>query len=290
MIIRGGENISPAAIETVVAKNPRLAELIVLIVGVADSIAGEVPVAVTKSKVDSDTAQEIHKQIHDNMGKIYLLDEVISLQDLGLTDFPSTMAGKIQKGKLSEAVRKYREDRDKPITNVDISHIRDNVKKIWARAVGLQPDQLNLEDPITNYADSITVMRVKDKIGKEIGRSLSLAEMMEAGNLEKQIQLLEQLPAENVKGTSKKSKPERQGGPAVEDMAHLTENPEFFSATKDAVVDVIEPYGLGWDDVMEVLPAYDFASVLAETRIFDSWNFKMSFLPKNVDEKVCCVL
>lgn len=287
MIIRGGENISPSAIESALNKVPGLAALNIQIVGAVDTIAGEVPIAVTNRPVDAEIGRKIRDTILKTMGTIYTPDEVVSLETLGLKDFPKTLLGKMQKTKLTEVVCEYRRNLDAPVTNGHGSQMAENVKRIWARAVGLTPEKLRLQDPITDFADSITVMRVKDKIKKELGVTISLAEMAETDTLEKQIQLIEARPAEKgAENIQRVQKITRKGGPEPEDMVHLTEDPDLFEGTKDAVEAVIEPYRLSWDDVAEVIPVYDFASVLAETRIFDTWNFKMALLPKQVDEKV----
>jgi aryl carrier-like protein len=196
------------------------------------------------------------------------------------------MAGKIQKTKVAKLVRDFRKERDEPSSNGANNALEKDVREIWARAVGLQPEKLSLDEPISNFADSITVMRVRDKIKRQTGKSLSLSEMAEAGTLAAQIKLLETQTV-TAEVTQQKELPQREGPPYIDDMAHLTEDPDLFDATKDLILKAISPYGLDWNDVQDVLPAYDFASVMAETRLFDTWNFKMTLLPNNVQKKVC---
>jgi aryl carrier-like protein len=285
MIIRGGENISPAAMELTLNKEPRLAALDIQIVAAPDEIAGEVPVAVILGTIDASIEKDIRDTIRKHMGTIYLPDEVVSLEMLGLSDYPRTMAGKIQKTKVAKLVRDYRTSRDQPSSNGIRSQLEKDVKEIWARAVGLQPEQLSLFDPISNFADSITVMRVRDKIKRQTGKTLSLSEMVEAGTLSEQIKLLE-TQAVTTENPQQKSVLQREGPPGVEDMAHLTEDPDIYEGTKKLIEKTISPYGLTWEDVQDVLPTYDFASVMAETRLFDSWNFKMSLVPNNIQKEV----
>lgn len=285
MIIRGAENISPAAIEYVLGKVPKLAALDAQIVGTPDPIAGEIPVAVVRGDISSELSAELQNVVIKQMGTIYAPDEIISLQSLGLTDYPRTMAGKIQKAKLVDIVRKYRDDREAASMSGSNDHLKDTIKTIWARAVGRDPQQLSLDSQISDFADSITVMRVRDKIKRETGKSLSMSEMANAGTLAEHIKLLESLTAD-IKPAEPKMAAQRDGPPLVEDMAHLIEDPELFDATKSLVQRTISPFGFEWNDVADILPAYDFATVLANTGIFDTWNIKMAILPTKSDAKV----
>jgi aryl carrier-like protein len=285
MIIRGAENISPLAIENILSKRPSLATLNILVVAAPDAIAGEVPIAVTKKQVDADTVREIQNMVLQEMGTIYVPDEVISIQALGLQAFPQTMSGKVKKTKLAELVRKYREERDEKESKGHDFGLEQTVKEIWARAVGLRSDQLATDAHISEFADSITIMRVRDQIRRQTGKSLTLIDMTNAATLGAQIKLLKAQPVRN-EPPKRKERHQRPGPPSIEDMAHLTEDPDLFDVTKTMILNDLTPYGLGWEDVDEVMPAYDFATVMATTRAMDSWNFKMAFLPHNVDEKV----
>ncbi|KAF2434213.1 acetyl-CoA synthetase-like protein [Tothia fuscella] len=284
MIIRGAENISPAAIEAALGKIPYLAALQIQIVGAPDHIAGEVPVAVVHGEVTPEISMNIRDAIIDSMGTIYAPDEIMSLASLGLKELPRTMSGKIQKNKIAAAVRQNYLVRKKVSSNGTHGYLQNIVKDIWARAVGREPDQLSLDDQISDFADSITVIRVRDRIMRETGKTLSLSEMAGAGTLGAQIKLLESATID-AKTSVPKQRVVREGPPEIEDMAHLIEEPELYDATKDLVERTISPFGFAWDDVAEVLPAYDFATVLSNTHIFDSWNFKMALLPKKVNSR-----
>jgi aryl carrier-like protein len=262
-----------------------LAALNIQIVGAPDEIAGEVPVAIAHGKFDAQTAREVQTTILTSMGPIHVPDEVIQLGDLGMDEYPRTMAGKIKKTELAELVRKYRNKRDQSETNGVGSVLEKEVVDIWSRAIGRDPKHIELDALISDFADSITVMRVRDKIKRQTGKSLSLAEMAQAGTLTGQIKLLQQKSV-SQESTSRKLRRQRDGPPGIEDMVHLVEDPELFEATKELIMKTISPYGLRWEDVSDVLPVYDFASVLAETGIFNSWNFKMAVLPKTVNEQV----
>ena len=56
------------------------------------------------------------------------------------------------------------------------------------------------------------------------------------------------------------------------------ENPQLFESTKSLIEKTLAPHKLRWEDVDSVMPVYDFGQVLAQTGIFNSWNFKMAIL------------
>ncbi|ETS75223.1 hypothetical protein PFICI_13707 [Pestalotiopsis fici W106-1] len=282
MIIRGGENMSPTAIEAAIAKDHNLASMLPQIVGAPDAIAGEVPIAILLGKVDADVRQRVQDAVIQSMGNIYVPEDVISVQDLGLTDYPRTMAGKIQKTKLSALVKKHRTAQESGPATMDDSRLVEEVRDIWAKAVGLEPSKLSLDAQIGEFADSITVMRVRDTVKRRTGKTLSLIEMTKAGTISGQIELLRQ--QHDGTGRKENKRVVRVGPPGVEDMAHLTEVPEFYEPTKKLIVDTISTLGLDWDDVEDVVPAYDFANVMLESGLFHSWAFKFAMISAKADK------
>jgi len=95
VIIRGGENIAPAAIEALL--EPTMGHLGIQIVGAPDEegVAGEVPILVTQKKVDFAMAAAIRDVVVEYMGAACAPDGVVSLEELGLEDYPRTPVGKI---------------------------------------------------------------------------------------------------------------------------------------------------------------------------------------------------
>lgn len=283
-IIRGGENMSPSSIEAAINNDPRLARLNPQVVAAPDPIAGEVPVAVIMGKADTDTKETVQNAVSKSMGRIYVPDDVVSLEELGLTDYPRTLAGKIQKAKLAAAVRALRADRETaPLIQSD-SELADIVKDAWAKTVGLDPSRLSLDAPIGEFADSISVMRARDAIRRRTGKTLSLAHMADVGTIAGHIGLLKAQAGE-VKLPAK-VRPARHGPPAVDDMAHLLGDGDLLGATKDLVLSAISPCGFDWDDVEDVIPADDFISVMTETRLLDRRRYKFSIITSNTNKTV----
>lgn len=197
------------------------------------------------------------------------------------------MSNKIQKFKVAESVRNYIAARDATAVNGTLSQLEDNVKSIWAKVVGLSISKLSelMDSPISEFADSITVMRVRDRIMKQTGQMLSIPEMAEAKTISGQITLLK---AQSLADTQPRlnQRPIRQGPPQLEEMVHLTEYPELLDPTKQLVSKALSSYELSWDDVEDIIPAYDYGAVIATSGNYDSMNFKISIMPTNVDKKV----
>ncbi|KAJ0104211.1 hypothetical protein J7T55_001698 [Diaporthe amygdali] len=283
MIIRGGENISPVAIEGILGKNPRLSALVPQIVGVKDEIAGEVPVCVIKGPADPEIRELIQSEIVQHMGTLYVPEDVISVKALNLEDYPRTTSGKIQKAKLAALVKKHLSKSEAIVDSTirNEASLTEELRLIWAKAVGLEPSRIRLDAPVGEFADSITVMRVRDRIKRTTGKALSLSAMAEAGTIEGQIKLLQSMGAGQANGAQEVAvkRPTRQGTPEVEDMAHLLEDPELLEPTKELVVKTISSLGLGWEDVEDIIPAYDFGTIMSQTKLYDSWNFNFAINP-----------
>jgi aryl carrier-like protein len=147
-------------------------------------------------------------------------------------------------------------------------------------------ERLTDDAALADFADSITVMRVRDRIKRQTGRNLSILEIADSGTVGKLIEILQSRTPEKAE-EKRPVAPRRQGPPEIDDMVHLVEEPELFDATKEIITKTIESFGFKWNDVQDVMPAYDFATVLASTGIMDSWNFKFAMLPKAMDKKVC---
>ncbi|KAI1619273.1 hypothetical protein EDD37DRAFT_698729 [Exophiala viscosa] len=121
MIIRGGMNIASAAVEAVISERTGIDVSIrsygaqahlgntlhqSQVVGIPDEAAGEVPVAVIKHpKDDKQAATRVQRCVLDAMGPAYALEKVVSLEELGLEDWPKTTSGKVLKRDLQVIVK-----------------------------------------------------------------------------------------------------------------------------------------------------------------------------------------
>lgn len=281
MIVRGGENISPVAIETVIGQQlPHLRDLMIQIVGTPDEIAGEVPVALTAQKADPETIAEIRNTVLASMGRMYAIDEVVYIGDLGLNDYPRTMAGKVQKTKLKELVRAYykRAQQQNGTTDGFVnSALKDQLVTIWARVIGVPVSGVSLTTSLEDLGDSITLLRAKDRLFKRTGVDLTVGEMLDAGTLGGLLSIIERriLTVANYGTVSLKPK---DSPPTMDEMVHALDDEEIFNATKNVITKAIEPAGLSWKDVRDVSPARDLEEVGAKRGIFSRLSLSISLL------------
>ncbi len=291
MMIRGGVNISPAAIEFVLANEPETERFGVQIVGRQDIIAGEIPIAISSKHVTLMDIDKIQDTVLHHMGPVFLPEEVLTLEQLGLTDFPKTMLGKPQKAKLRDVVRQYLEKRDKSTMSDD--HEADEttsvVQKIWTRTIG---HAVEVDAQISDFADSITIMRVRDRFLKELGVNVGLSDMLSTKTLGAQIEMIRQQKQSKADRASSSivSKPtsiDHDGTLTNHDIIHLASNSHWFSTTQAHINDEIGKVGLSWEDVQTITPAADFTQILTQADILNtSWSWKFSFLAKpGIDKK-----
>ncbi|TLD23975.1 hypothetical protein PspLS_06419 [Pyricularia sp. CBS 133598] len=287
MIIRGGENIAPAAIESCLAENPNLSQLAIQIVGAPDAIAGEVPVAVVEASAERvrDVAKEIHDTVITKMGPMFVPAHILPLEGLGMTTWPRTATGKIKKPLVAESVerllRQQEDSETRSAENPGINKIKESVIRIWSRSVGLPEASLSLQQPISQFADSLTIARVIRRIRRQIPgcATLSAQEVMQAQTIEEQSELVARF-ADTQGEASHTSEPparathmERDGPPGVDDMVHLTGDPDLLDETKNLVIETIHKDGFDWNDVEDIFPAQSCVSELGRSRVIDSAKF-----------------
>ncbi|KAK3064607.1 hypothetical protein LTS18_005664 [Coniosporium uncinatum] len=281
MIIRGGENISPSAMERVLSD---IKGVEVQVVGVTDDIAGEVPVMVYGGRrVRSKYFQEIALK---TMGKMYVPAECIHLEDLGLTDFPKNTNGKVQKTKLAGLVKDWRTAREvvvepqaEGLSNGEArSHSSTNsrdhvVVRTWASLIGIPASEINLRSSTDEFADSISIMRFRDRVKKATGKTLSPEEVF-SSTIAQQIELLDNR-SQPVQSKSTPLVLVRNGPPTAADMIHTQGSSERAKTSKQVVESTIGKFGLSWnDEVADVVPAYGTGQVIFTYRRPLSWGFR----------------
>jgi len=284
MIIRGGVNISPAAIELVLLSEPTTKDFGIQIVGKVDDIAGEVPIAVSIEPVTPADVDVIQDIVLRHMGPVFLPEEILTLEQIGLTEFPKTMLGKPQKAKLKRAVEAFLDERDAPQGDSvpPVDELTTTVQKIWTRTIGHTVD---IDAQVADYADSITIMRVRDRFAKEIGAPISLSDMLNRRTARDHIELIREQKQKVAQVSDAPTSP-RPLAPAPgvltnRDIVHLATNSQHYSATQAYVSDEIGKVGLAWEDVQAITPASDFVQVTTEADIVNtSWTFKWAFLAK----------
>ncbi|CAG7932158.1 unnamed protein product [Penicillium olsonii] len=288
-IIRGGENISPVAIEVRLANNPKLASKSIQIVGQPDPISGEVPIGVIASGPDfSETAAEIYRCIRADMGLMWAPHEVIHLAQLGLEDWPRTSMGKVNRNTLRKLVHKRYEDSleasggngGQSGAMTGDGHIRQQILRAWASALALDEEQLPLDISISKFADSLSVAQVRGHLRRTVPGlgNISVRDVSGNNTLSEQIDLVVQ--AWRREGHNSPEESDHEGPPTADEMLHTIGQPDLFTPTKTLVMEVIEQQGFRWDDVASVFPAQNLVDELSRNGMLDTLRFQYAFTTK----------
>lgn len=210
------------------------------------------------------------------MGAAYVPDEVITLPELGLTDFPKTISGKLQRLRLGQLVRTFRDQRDHK-HNGSKTAIRNVILHAYHRSTGLPVENLDLQIPVTNFADSISFMRVRDTLRKQIGVTLTVQEMIEYPSIQSQIRLLQGRDFQAQNAAFLTSKP--SGTPSLDEMSMAFGGLHEAERMKSLISSTVEAQGFSWSrDVASIIPAHDYMQVLLESELINSWNFAIAII------------
>jgi acyl carrier protein len=203
--------------------------------------------------------QDIQRLVVERLGTMYAPDEMITLKQLGLTEYPKTVSGKVQKTVLAPLVRKFRQSRSSKTSADGSGSDASNhaiVSATWTKVLGIPPKELDPNLSLFSLVDSIGAMRFRDAIRKETGVTFSMADLRDNDTVTSQVEYLEvQGVREPAQLQSLRSV--RDGPPTAKDMIHTMYDESKMDATEHAVESVLAPCGLEWTDVEDVVPAYD---------------------------------
>ncbi|KAK4556129.1 hypothetical protein LTR86_006826 [Recurvomyces mirabilis] len=275
MIIRGGENISPASIEEYLRKMEGIASAEV--VGVPDEMAGEVPIAIITNKPGSViNASEIKNATSHDLGPAFAPKMVLQLKkDLGLDAWPTTASGKVRKVELRATVREYLKKQQYQGVDKTAPTI-DSLIKIWQVISGT--DCLTPEADLNSFADSLMMMQLSGMVKKQLGRDITVEDFKICDTIQDQATLIDSRPERTSKLAA--MKPTRQGPPTLQDVPHVQGDQSAFESTKLAVTETLNSVGLRWEDVEDVMPLPDWDAIFCHNSRPTSWNLRFSFYTK----------
>jgi acyl-CoA synthetase (AMP-forming)/AMP-acid ligase II len=286
MIVRGGENISLSKIEAILAQLPQSHALQPQVVAAPDPIAGEAPLAVVTTDIeDQELVKQMKERVRSSLGVKYVPSSFVSLRKLGLDDYPRTAVGKVQKMKLTEIVRHFCQQSQSEDIEQPPDSLEQLIQAVWGRVLGMQTDSIDVNAPLSLFADSITLLTARDRIQKATARSVPLAQWLDATTIAEQITLLQN--GSNFKEALAAPTQPQHGPLKVGDMVHLGGDDDAFIKTRTAVEKILEPHGLTWGEVRHVTPCTDFVQAIARSRVVNTWNIRTSVLSKGASIEVC---
>ncbi|CAF9923186.1 MAG: hypothetical protein HETSPECPRED_005266 [Heterodermia speciosa] len=276
IINRAGENISPSVMERVL--NAIQGVNSSQVVGVPDEVAGEVPVAVIKLNKDSMTPKNVfYDRILKELGVIFSLDKVLYLKELGAEDWPTTATGKVRKVDVRRMVIKHLRHESQSSTRMAARESTEAaLTRIWARFSGVPEQQISSTMSLEGMVDSVTIMRFRSQVKKELGKTFSLEELNQNPTIAKQAVILDRQQENLSRGNEASSQPVREGPPQLSDIVHSRGKQDVFDEIRRDTENQLQTIGLSWDeDVEEVLPMYDY--VVAWRVITGSISFRIVF-------------
>ncbi|KAL9005316.1 MAG: hypothetical protein Q9188_001907 [Gyalolechia gomerana] len=276
VINRAGENISPSVMERVLngVEGVQSSQ----VVGVPDEIAGEVPVAVIKMAKDGTIAKSfLHDRIVKELGLTFALERVVDLKELATDDWPTTATGKVRKVSVRQLVLDLLDLESKGSPRETAREPTEAaLTRIWARFSGVPDHQISPSMSLEGMVDSVTVMRFRSQVKKELGKSFSLEELNSNPTIVKQAVILDSQQESILRGSEAQAEPAREGPPGLEDVVHARGDQTTFEEIRQAAEKELHALELSWDkDVEEILPMYDF---LQAWRVNISIMFRIAFM------------
>ncbi|KAL8735417.1 MAG: hypothetical protein Q9166_000963 [cf. Caloplaca sp. 2 TL-2023] len=273
LIIRGGENMSPGSIEQCLDSTVGIRDS--QVVGIPDEIAGEVPVAVVRKTPELDLSDhQIQQKVSKELGKIFSPQSILELgNDLGLEDYPRTTSGKIKKRDLQITVAEYLSRRtDKEQKDISRSTI-ETLIQIWARVSGRTADSFSPAECAETFADSITMMQFCNIVGKDMGKTMAVDDLLGDVDITKQAQTVDARPVREKSTT----RTPRHGPPTIADMVHAHGDEEAAGRCQQDAESMLQPYRLGWADVEDVIPTADTVALMTRRTRLRNWNQRHAY-------------
>lgn len=280
LIIRGGENIAPKAIESYLQDLGITAE----IVGVPDEISEEMPVAIVKPAPGQDiNFTEVRRKVGEELGSAFAPEEMINLEDLGgAEDFPRTGTGKVRKNILRDEVITYmqsQEETDHVGTTSDIDV--KTLTKLWTKLLGV--NTLDPQTSVRDFADSLVLSRFSAKLRRATGQSLTLQQLLDNPTIEAQAKLLSSSASPAIKENEYSDMLElHDGPPSLQHVAPAWNDEDIFEKIKARTEEILRPSDLSWEDVEDIVPMHDTMEVSLHTKIMANTVHSLSSLPSIV--------
>ncbi|KAF7959458.1 hypothetical protein EAE96_001075 [Botrytis aclada] len=284
IIIRGGENLVPSKIEYCLQDLGIIAQVI----GIMDSLAGEVPVAVLQSYPREVTKAIMTKTVVENLGQTYALYSIVTLDDLHLKAFPMTATGKMRKVELKDIVNRHFASISGAKGRNPSEQLTAQLRGIWAELMNAVPEDIPLEVDVTNLADSITRLRFCKILWTRLGKRLYLPDLEKNKTIK---QLTKLLIERSYHGDSPASRSDNltfsEGqinttapNQSCRQIPHSQEETisQHHHTVAEAANEALQKFGLTWEnDIEDVLAIKDTFQEFAKGQRPQSYRHRIAF-------------
>ncbi len=274
LIIRGGENLSPAAIERCLDSIEGVQDS--QVVGMADEIAGEVPVAVIRKTVDLTLSNlDIQQKVAQELGMIFVPQSIIDLhEDLKLDEYPKTLSGKIKKRELPALIAaRFQAEKGGPSGHPNTCSV-ETLIRFWAQITGRKTENISPDENAETFADSITMMRFCNVVSKNLHKTVAVEDLIGEVDIRKQAQIINARPStrNDVYQQPKRDTPARSG-----DLEYLYDHKLQASTALHNIFMLAARHKLGSQDIEDVFPSNDTVALMTRSFHLRSWNRRHAY-------------
>lgn len=225
----------------------------------------------------------MNKLIGSELGLASVPAGILTLQDLGLSALPLTNSGKVRKNVLKQIVQGHM-DRNRSVSQISTEQrhgdFKANSKTIWSRLLGLPNEEVPMDTPIKNFADSIILLQFRSIMKKEFGldvRPDSIDEMTIRSQASSISMAKNDIP--HVVPSSR-----RDGPPTVEEMVHVLGEDNGLARTIHVAEPLLKAMDLDWNrDVEDVIPVPDQYTRFTTNTRPNAWNLRFVMIASNTD-------
>lgn len=265
-----------------IADNLRKAQII----GISDSVTGEACVAVVDtSKSEHFSKLKLQLDVSKHIGPEFIFVHILTLEELGLSDYPVGPGGKVRKPVLKKLVLEHLSKSKQPdaLTNGSSTPITeqqgrdywiDFVKSVWADLLHIDSSQFDEDFRLEHFTDSLTAMRYCFEIERLTSKRLTVADVRDAPTIRTQANLVSGASVETgVAGKTDLDVQQDTGPPTLEDVLICKGEESKFREIQELAKPGLEHLGLTWEhDVQEcfgALPLWCVTVLLPPTRTFN---------------------
>ncbi|KAA8647996.1 hypothetical protein EYZ11_004202 [Aspergillus tanneri] len=269
LIIRGGENISPLKLEQCLMKITEVQSAHV--VGIPDSVAGEVPVAiVTRSSGHDLPVHSIQRKVVEELGPAFAPRIILDLRhDLKEDSYPKTMAGKVHKATLKQWVVDYL--KKSPSLRTSSNDVLVDVQRCWASVTGLVAESMDIDVPVRSFVDSLSSIQFCHIASGVFRTRITSKDLVIFDTIQKQ--------AEFFGGSSSSCRLINQNEPSCSETPPSSRHTVTYPGTKAAIATRLEALGLTSEHVEDVFPMTDLLKRMSrDSAKPDRWNVRISWM------------
>ena len=235
-------------------------------VGVPDTVAGEVPVAViTRDSQTQMATSDLQAAVLAELGRSFSPTMILDLhKDLGKEKYPTTTSGKIQKPSLRQWVTDYLEQRRR--MEQSSNDLLTELLECWSAVTGLAREEINPDASIKTFADSMMIIQFFNMASRKLARYTN-SSLMISDTVRQQAEMLQPKKPEPTETIASSKCREHEAEPLDQLRA------------EEVTTSRLAPLGFGWDDVEELIPMTDYFSYFARLPVKPyHWNPRIALV------------